>query len=213
MWISRRGRLTIYCGPVGGRAGRGDTQSGPLAYVAIVRPTIYFASLIWWPGSQTANAKKKLSKVQRLACLGITGAILTAPTGAMEALAGHPPLDLVIQEEASSAAHRLWSLRCWSYLHPNQEHSCMLRRLQKSDPMFNTGVDVMKPVFNLESKYTVTMLTRGEWSRNPPAVKGLVWFTDGSRTAEGRSEVYGQFADRRLSVSLGRRVTVFQAQL
>ena len=45
----------------------------------------------------------------------------------------------------------------------------------------------MKPVFNLEPKYRVTMLTRKEWTRgsgNPPAVKGLVWFTDGSRTPE-----------------------------
>jgi hypothetical protein len=46
----------------------------------------------------------------------------------------------------------------------------------------------MKPVFNLEPKYGVTMLTREEWNRGPgtpPAVKGLIWFVDGSRTAEG----------------------------
>jgi len=66
-------------------------------YVAIVRPTISFASLVWWPGCQTATAKKKLSKVQRLASLGITGAIRTTPTGAMEVLVGLPPLDLVIR--------------------------------------------------------------------------------------------------------------------
>jgi hypothetical protein len=65
-------------------------------YVAIVRPTISFATLVWWPGCQTASAKK-LSNVQRLACLGIKGAIRTTPTGAMEALVGLPPLDLVIQ--------------------------------------------------------------------------------------------------------------------
>jgi hypothetical protein len=65
-------------------------------YVAIVRPTVTFASLVWWPGCQTATAKRKLSKVQRLACLGITGAIRTTPMGAMEALVSLPPLDLVI---------------------------------------------------------------------------------------------------------------------
>jgi hypothetical protein len=50
------------------------------------------------------------------------------------------------------------------------------------------GVDVMRPVFNLEPKYRVTMLTRKEWTRGigtRPIVKGLVWFTDGSRIAEG----------------------------
>jgi len=131
-------------------------------YVAVVRTTISFASLVWWPGCQTASAKKKLSKVQRPACLGIKGAICMTPTGAIEALTGLSPLDLVIQGEASSVAHRFWSLGCWSYLHPNQGHSCILTRLQKSDQIFNTGVDVMKPVFNLEPKYRVTVLTRDE---------------------------------------------------
>jgi hypothetical protein len=81
-------------------------------YVAFFRPTISFASLVWWSGCQTASAKKKLSKVQRLACLRITGAIRTTPSGAMEALVGFPPLDLVIQGETRSAAPRLWSLGC-----------------------------------------------------------------------------------------------------
>ena len=39
-----------------------------------------------------------------------------------------------------------------------------------------------------ELKYRVTMLTREEWTRGPgtpPVVKGLVWFTYGSRTKEG----------------------------
>jgi hypothetical protein len=66
-------------------------------YVTIVHPTISFASLVWWPGCQTASTKNKLSKVQRLACLRITGAFCTTPTGAMEALVGLPPQDLVIQ--------------------------------------------------------------------------------------------------------------------
>ena len=33
----------------------------------------------------------------------------------------------------------------------------MFHRLQKSDPKFNTGIDVMKPVFKLEPKYRVTI--------------------------------------------------------
>jgi len=157
-------------------------------YVAIVKLTISFASLVWWLGCQMASAKKRLGKVQRLACLGITGAICTSPTGTMEALTGLPLLDLLIQGEVRSAAHRLWSLGCWSYFHPSQDHSCILTRLQKSDPTFNMGVEVMKPVFNPEPKYRVTMLTREEWTRGPgtlPAVKGLIWFTNGPELWRG----------------------------
>ena len=57
---------------------------------------------------------KRLSKVQQLARLGITGVFCTTPTGGMEALTGLPLLELVIQGEARSAAHCLWSVGCWS---------------------------------------------------------------------------------------------------
>ena len=74
----------------------------------------------------------------------------------------------------------------------------------------------MNPVFNLEPKYRLTMLAIEEWTRGPgtPAVKGLIWFIDGSRTLEGpRAGVYGQSADRRLSISLAKHATVFQAEV
>jgi len=50
------------------------------------------------------------------------------------------------------------------------------------------GVDVMRPAFNFEPKYRVNILTREEWSRRPGTplvVKGLVWYTGGSRMKEG----------------------------
>jgi len=79
------------------------------------------------------------------------------------------------------------------------------------------GVDVMRPVFNLEPKYRVSILTREEQARGPgtpPAVKGIVWFTGGSRTAEGTGAgVYGHSVGRRLSIYLGKNATVFQAEV
>ena len=114
-----------------------------------------------------------------------------------------PPLDLVVQIEAGSAAHQLWSLGCWSYLHPNRGHSSILMQLQQSDPIFNMGVDVMRPAYNFEPQYRVTMLTREDWTKAtgaPPAVKGLIWFINGSKMREGnRAIVYGQLVGRRLS--------------
>jgi hypothetical protein len=75
-------------------------------YVCVIRPTVTFASLVWWPGCQSARVKKKLSSIQRLACLGIRGAMQTTPTGAMEALLCRPPLELVVLSEARFAAHQ-----------------------------------------------------------------------------------------------------------
>jgi hypothetical protein len=65
----------------------------------------------------------------------------------------------------------------------------------------------VRPTFNLEPKYRVTMLTREEWIRGPgtpPVVKGLLWFTYGSRIMEGTGAgVRGQSLGRRLRIHLG----------
>ena len=63
-----------------------------------------------WPGCQSASAKCKLSSVQRLACLGITGALHTNPYNAVEALKFLPTLEFVVHSEAMSDARRLCSL-------------------------------------------------------------------------------------------------------
>jgi hypothetical protein len=123
----------------------------------------------------------------------------------MEARVCIPPLDLMIQI-GDVVGTRLRNLRGWSYLYPQQGYSCILTRLQKSGPIFNMRVDFMKPVYNLEPKYRVTMLAGEEWTRSPeiPVVKGLLWCTDGSRTANGTwPGVYGQSINRRLSIPLG----------
>jgi len=53
---------------------------------------------------------------------------------------------------------------------------------------------------------------RAPWT--PPAVKGFVCFTDGSRTAEETGAGFcGQSADRRHSISLGKHSTIFQTEL
>jgi len=103
-------------------------------YVAVIRPSISYASLVWWPGCQTASAKKTLNRIQKCACLGIKEAIGTTPTGAMKAITGLPPLDLVIQCEAILAVHRLWSLGYWSFLHPNRGHNSILRSFRSLIP-------------------------------------------------------------------------------
>jgi hypothetical protein len=80
-----------------------------------------------------------------------SGAMRTTPTNAVEALVCLPPLELVVQGEVRATAHCLWSLGSWSYLHPNRGHSSILVRLQHSDPIFNMGVDVMRPAYNFET--------------------------------------------------------------
>ena len=90
-------------------------------------------------------------------------------------------------------------------------------QLQGSDPILNMGVEAMRSAFNFEPKYRVTMLTKEEWTRGPgtpPLVKGLIWYTDRSRTwGETWAAVYGHSSGRRHSISLGKYTTVFQAKI
>jgi hypothetical protein len=64
---------------------------------------------------------------------------------------------------------------------------------------------------------SIHLLTRKEWTRGPwtpLVVKGLVWFTNGSKTAEGNGAgFYEQYLGRRLSIPLGKCATVFQAKV
>jgi hypothetical protein len=172
-----------------------ETQGGSLALRCYHQADRYLSILgmvAWLSDDQRQEETKQGSKisllrVQKLACLGITGAMRTTPTNAVEALTCLPPLELVVQGEARSAANRFWSLGSWSYLHPNRGHCCILMRLQQSDHIFNMGVDVMRPAYNFEPQNSVTMLTREDWTKAtgaPPAVKGLIWFTDGSKMRE-----------------------------
>jgi retron-type reverse transcriptase len=70
------------------------------SYRTIIRPIITYAALIWWPKMNQKIASERLSKVQRLACLGITGAMPTCPTAALEAMLDLPPLHLQVIKEA-----------------------------------------------------------------------------------------------------------------
>jgi hypothetical protein len=61
--------------------------------------------------------RKKLSRVQRLACLGIMGVMRNTLTSAVEALICLPPMELVVQNEARSAVYHLQSLgSCLTYI-------------------------------------------------------------------------------------------------
>jgi len=75
----------------------------------------------------------------------------------------------------------------------------------------------MRPGFEFETKYRVTVLRREERTRGsgtPPTVKGLIWYTDRSRAWRGiGTGDYGQSLRRRLSISIGKYAIVFQAEM
>jgi hypothetical protein len=55
-------------------------------YTVVVRPIVTYAATVWWPTFKLKTSQAELSKLQRLACLGITGAMKTTLTAAVEVL-------------------------------------------------------------------------------------------------------------------------------
>jgi hypothetical protein len=60
-------------------------------YTPVVRPIVTYGVTIWWPKVKLKASQVELNRLQRMACLGITGDMRTAPTAAMEVLLGLPP--------------------------------------------------------------------------------------------------------------------------
>jgi hypothetical protein len=87
-------------------------------YTAVVRPIVTYAATVWWPRVKLKRSQAELSKLQRVACLGITRAINTAPPAAMEVLLGLPPLHMQVEVEAMIGSYRL---RCNEQWKPKSE--------------------------------------------------------------------------------------------
>jgi hypothetical protein len=51
-----------------------------------IRPLLTYGSMVWWPRVRYNVSRMEISKLQRLACLTITGAKKMTPTAAMEVL-------------------------------------------------------------------------------------------------------------------------------
>jgi hypothetical protein len=55
-------------------------------YTAVGRHIVTYAATVWWPRFKFKTSRAELSKLQRIACLGITGAVKTTPTMVIEIL-------------------------------------------------------------------------------------------------------------------------------
>jgi hypothetical protein len=105
---------------------------------------------------------EELSKLQRVACLGITGAMRTAPTAAVEVLLGLPPLHLRVEAEAKIDNYRL---RCNGQWKPKSEgfgHAYMTRDID-TEPILQMRTDKMVP----RNVYDLLIEVNGKRGLNP----------------------------------------------
>jgi hypothetical protein len=72
----------------------------------VIRSVLAYGSAVWWPRVRYNVSRTELSKIQRLACLAITGAMKTTSKAALEVLLGLPPLHVMIEVEAQARIYR-----------------------------------------------------------------------------------------------------------
>ncbi|XP_039303505.1 uncharacterized protein LOC120357389 [Solenopsis invicta] len=161
------------------------------SYTAIIRPMVTYAAVVWLPKTKQRTAQQQLQKIQRLACLSITGAIKTCPTAATEALLDVLPL-------------HLQSNRPYEYPHDG-------RFERHSSTPYGLDEDHIQPRAQLRScLYRQRDVGMG---RAPFKRDALQWYTDGSKAATGNVGVDISGPNCRLSISLGKTPSVFQAEV
>ncbi|XP_055714430.1 uncharacterized protein LOC129808685 [Phlebotomus papatasi] len=178
-------------------------------YESIVRPIIAYGCLVWWKKTQQTKATNQLQKVQRLACLAVTGAMRSCPTAAMEAILDIVPLQIFLQKTATQQGLAITMIKD---LKPGNltGHLEILKHLQ------NTPVEVglhdlriKRPLIG--NKFKVAILNRQDALQHIDESKDH-WYTDASKMECGCGiGIVGP--DTYISLPLGADISVFEAEI
>lgn len=214
--IIRKAKLSLWsCRRICGRTWGLTPKNIYWLYVTVIRPAIVYGSIVWWPKTLQKIATARLTGVQRLASLSITGAMNTTPSVAMEILLDLPPLHLVVQREARLVAYK--------FSHTVDE----LPKSQTGGPtggmqellggnILQMTADIMTTKIRYRLPYKVLFPSRDEWEGNQTTLTraDLCLYTDGSKTEFGAGAgIYGGIPNTNVAYSVGKLATIFQAEV
>lgn len=179
-------------------------------YTVMIRPIITYASFVWWPAVRTQKCRNKLTKVQRLACLGITGVKNSTPTAAMETMLDLPPLHKLVEVEAMMGAYRLWINKSVGAYRGG--HGSILKQVEHH-PILGMMADKTTKKYSFTKPFRIKIPSREEWkSKRSILLQGTVAYTDGSKTKE-RTGVGVYTLNCRLTTGLGKYATTLQTEI
>ena len=229
MWWTKRGTWGQSLTPIFasswskmGTGSQGNALAVHCGYPAIYR----IRCRVWAHALRKRCLTNRLVRLQRSACISITGAMSTTPTTAMECILGLLPLDLHIQGRAIATWHRMQSSgqTYWSPLQTGpKSHIGWLAFETDRIPILKVNAALLhnsRLIYLDTRRFGVEILPR--WSTDLSLQKdGIVCYTDGSR-ADGRTgcgfTVWGHRGGETIelasaSIYLGELATVFQAEL
>lgn len=182
-------------------------------YTMMVRPIITYGAIAWGKRANLITARKELEKIQRLACVCITGSMRSCPTAAMEVLLELTPLHIVVENVAQKTLVRLCDNKSVNRV---KMDPCDFATLSKRYPLINAPKDHIDALIRPTCKFKTQISSKSEWinesiqySIQPHTIK---WYTDGSKTEDGAGA--GIFGPRfKHAEPLGKYANIFQAEL
>lgn len=180
-------------------------------YTTVVRPIFSYGSLVWWSRLKLKTAKDRVDSLQRLACIGITGALRTTPTAALEVMLNLHPLDLHVMSMAAQSSIRLRSVG--AFVTSTKGHASILQHLNVHRE-FPT-LDRMQTETNFNITFKSVIPSREEWKCNSVIqTDEISVYTDGSKMENGvGSGVHCLEPSIGMAVRLLDKCTVFQAEI
>ena len=179
-------------------------------YTAVIRPSITYGALLWWPKVQQESAKAKLTSLQRLATICTTGAMRSTSSIILEAILNLTPLDIFVMGEARLEASRIQTIK-WGT--NNLGHLKIMKIIQ--DDILIMMSDRLNPVYDFNRQYKTVIQDREHFSNYPHAPShGTVLYTDGSKSTSSTGlGITGIRPRVSISLNLGQYASVFQAEL
>ena len=206
----KKASVALYCckGAIGKRWGLSPKVVFWL-YETVVKPIMFYGVFVWWRALERSTLAKKLERVQRAALIGISGALRTTPTLALNAILNIAPVDIAGRCIAAKCALRLREAGLLK--RSEQGHSEIL----SSFSGIPENIDHCVTVATRGGSFSAHIPTRDMWVGRSRWRRGAVsFFTDGSRLG---GKVGGGVFCKELSVSLSFRLpdhcSVFQAEV
>jgi ribonuclease HI len=186
-------------------------------YQCVVRPMLLYAVVTWWKATEKETVKRQLKRVQRLACMLITGALNSTPTAGMEAMLNLRPLPIEAVAEAMKAAHRGLSSDWWKGRGVERGHGEIMGLLKTRSESANWPTDFITKQYDFSGDFVYSIPTREDWrTRIDELVPdgSVACYTDGSKTETGTgSGIFIPALGVEESIALSRPATVFQTEV
>ena len=211
----------LQCKQIVGRAWGLNPTSMRWIYTAMIRPVITYACTPWVGGVNKKYIEKKLSRVQKLACLMIFSAFPSTPTEALEMLLNIMPIKEFILSEAVKGSYRLsrvsfWPAKTIGSTRKTKSHVDVYNEAKENLPLLSMPADLITKTKVVGKQYKCLVMERKNAVQYENALEPSIirCYTDGSKlNGRAGASFYIEYATcsqtNQIFFHLGRYSTVF----